>query len=412
VRLVVALLAGIALASSTSAWWLEDYGFDAISEDGKGVVIAVIDTGIDTSHPDLAGKVIDGVDFSGVGNPSGTAPVGESYFHGTMVASLIVGQGLITGGVQGVSPGAQLLSISIGLGVSGADTDAQIAKGVRWAVDHGADIINLSLSRNSRTWPKSWDDAFVYAFENDVVVVAASGNRSDGSNRPSAPATMPGVISVGGVDSSGVASESASSEGLGIVLTAPAEALLGSFPGGEVRSWSGSSAAAPIVSGLVALMMEKDPEATASDIALRLTSTTTDLGEPGFDGLYGYGLVNPVAAMASTGTTNLNPLGSLSEWVRLYRPSQAESLDGQNSLILPEEPAPLDAENPSPRPTSFLNTSTGLSQVQQLASNPLLYWLLSPLAPLLWIALRRRRKRASRANDQTKVSRQNDSRDH
>ena len=411
-RLVATLLVGLLAANSSPAWWLDDYGFNSITEDGTGVVIAVIDTGIDVTHPDLAGTVIDGVDFSGVGNPSGTAPVGESAFHGSMVASLIAGQGRVTGGVQGVAPGAKLLSVSIGLGVKGADTDAQIAKGVIWAVDHGAQVINLSLSRNSRTWPKSWDDAFVYAADHDVIVVAASGNRSDGSNRPSAPATMPGVISVGGVDANRLASETASTEGLGIVVVAPAEGLLGSYPGGEIRGWSGSSAAAPIVSGLIALMLEKDPDASASDITLRLVSSASDLGDPGFDALYGYGLIDPAAAISATSTAAVSPLGSLSEWVRLYRASQKDSGDSQDSLVLPAEPEPQALVSPTVSAPTSLNQATELTRFQQTPLNPLLYWLLAPLAPLLWIALRRRRKRASKAHDQTKVRRQNDSRDN
>ena len=398
-RLVSALLIGLLSAGSNQAWWIQDYGFDLIPQDGTGIVVAVIDTGIDVTHPDLAGTVIDGVDFSGVGNPSGTAPVGQSAFHGTMVASLIAGQGAKTGGVQGVAPGAKLLSISVGLGVSGADTDAQIAKGVIWAVDQGADVINLSLSRNSRTWPSSWDKAFVYAAEKNVVVVAASGNRSDGSNRPSAPATMPGVISVGGVDSNGVVSEAASSEGLGIVIVAPAEDLLGSFPGGEIRKWNGSSAAAPIVSGLVALMLQQDPNATSNDIALRLTSSAKDLGDPGFDALYGFGLVDPLAAVSAKTKAEASPLGSLSEWVRLYRAQQSDSGDSQDSLVLPSEPAPIAINQPSVSATSFLNQATELARIQKTGLNPLLYWLLIPLAPLLWIALRKRRKSASRALD-------------
>ena len=128
-RLVAIVLASILTATlpASSQWWLSEYGFDQIQYDGKGVTVAVIDTGIDAKHPDLIGTVIDGVDFSQVGNPSGTAPVGSSSFHGTMVASLIAGQGKTSGGVIGVAPGAKLLSISIGLGVAGSDTDAQVA---------------------------------------------------------------------------------------------------------------------------------------------------------------------------------------------------------------------------------------------------------------------------------------------
>jgi subtilisin family serine protease len=105
------------LVSVEAQWWLNDYDQVSPAVDGKGVTVAVIDTGIETSHPDLVGTVIGGADFSGVGTPNGTSPVGYSGFHGTMVASLIVGQGRQTGGVIGVAPEAKLLSVSIGLGV-------------------------------------------------------------------------------------------------------------------------------------------------------------------------------------------------------------------------------------------------------------------------------------------------------
>ena len=113
------LILGLLLAPATFAqnWWIESYGFDQTKLDGSGVTIAVIDTGIDSSHPDLQGTVVDGVDFSSVGVPNGTSGVGSSAFHGTMVASLIAGQGSAESGVIGVAPKAKLLAISIGLGV-------------------------------------------------------------------------------------------------------------------------------------------------------------------------------------------------------------------------------------------------------------------------------------------------------
>ncbi|MFM1951073.1 MAG: hypothetical protein RL418_760, partial [Actinomycetota bacterium] len=313
-------IAGLILATTLTPvdnWWIADYGFDQLGLDGTGVTVAVIDTGVDDSHPDLVGKVTDGVDLSGVGTPNGTAPVGSSGFHGTMVASLIAGQGSDHSGVLGVAPGADLLSISIGLGVSNADTDAQIAKGMIWAVDHGADVINLSLSRNSQVWPVSWDEAFEYAFENNVVVVAAVGNRTDGSGRPSAPATIPGVIAVGGVTKDLQPSELVV-EGFKVSVVAPAEDLYGSFPGETYRIWGGSSAAAPLVSGLLALMRQADPSADANDLIARLLESARDIGEAGIDISFGHGLIDPRAAVLANSEADDNPLGSLTRWIELY----------------------------------------------------------------------------------------------
>ena len=403
---LAALILGLLLAPATLAqnWWIESYGFDQTKLDGSGVVIAVIDTGIDSSHPDLQGTVLDGVDFSSVGVPNGTSGVGSSAFHGTMVASLIAGLGSAESGVIGVAPGAKLLSISIGLGVPGSDTDAQIAQAVRWAVDHNADIINLSLTRNSQTWPKSWDDAFSYAFENDVIVVAAAGNRSDKSSRPSAPATIPGVVSVGGVTKNQEPAE-ASTSGLGVAISAPAEDLLGAYPGESYRVWDGSSAAAPIVSGLLALMSQADPEASANDLIERLITSATDLGEKGFDANYGHGLIDPSAALESKAVSEENPLGSLTNWITQYRSSAQEE---PSDLVVPTEPEPVASEDATEVVSEQENLETVGQSNFEAWLNPLTYWLLAPLAPLLWIVLRRKRKGQTRALKKTKGKQQHD----
>ncbi len=404
---IALLVLGLLLAPATIAdnWWIQSYGFDQTQLDGAGVTIAVIDTGIDSSHPDLLGTVIDGVDFSTVGVPNGTSGVGSSSFHGTMVASLIAGQGSTGSGVIGVAPKAKLLAISIGLGVPGSNTDEQIAQAVRWAVDHDADIINLSLTRNSQTWPRSWDDAFSYAFENDVLVVAAAGNRTDQSSRPSAPATIPGVVSVGGVTKNQEPAE-ASTAGLGVAISAPAEDLLGAYPGEGYRLWDGSSAAAPLVSGLLALMKQADPKASANDLIKRLLTSATDLGLPGYDANYGHGVINPVAALASKATAEENPLGSLENWITQYRSAVDEE---QSELVAPSEPEPIASDEST---SSQENPEPVGQSLSEPWLNPILYWLLAPLAPLLWIVLRRKRTGNSGALKKTKGKPQHDSSDN
>ena len=404
---IALLVLGLLLAPATIAdnWWIQSYGFDQTQLDGAGVTIAVIDTGIDSSHPDLLGTVIDGVDFSTVGVPNGTSGVGSSSFHGTMVASLIAGQGSTGSGVIGVAPKAKLLAISIGLGVPGSNTDEQIAQAVRWAVDHDADIINLSLTRNSQTWPRSWDEAFSYAFENDVLVVAAAGNRTDQSSRPSAPATIPGVVSVGGVTKNQEPAE-ASTAGLGVAISAPAEDLLGAYPGEGYRLWDGSSAAAPLVSGLLALMKQADPKASANDLIKRLLTSATDLGLPGYDANYGHGVINPVAALASKATADENQLGSLQNWITQYR---SEADEDRSELVAPSEPEPIAVDEST---SSQENPEPVGQSLSEPWLNPILYWLLAPLAPLLWIVLRRKRTGNSGALKKTKGKPQHDSSDN
>ena len=387
-RLIALALTTLLLTSSASPdehWWLGDLGFAEVNLDGSGVRVAVIDTGVDDDHPDLAGIVIGGADFSGIGTPDGTQPVGPGGFHGTMVSSLIAGQGKISGGVIGVAPGVELLSVSVGLGVEGADTDAQVAQAIIWSVENGASVINLSLSRNSERWPASWDEAFLFAFENDVVIVAASGNR-EAQSYATAPATIPGVLSVTAVDEAGQVNSSAGAGGIGVAVAAPGIDMLGSFPGGEIKTWEGSSAAAPIVTGLVALMRQADPVASADDIIQRIISTAVDLGDPGFDGIYGYGLIDPIAAVDSSAVAESNPLGSLAQWVELYRPAQAS--DDEAELIVPTLPGTQTTTEDSAAEPEIQEADPGL--------NPLTYLLLPIallLAVLIFNSLRRGKKK-------------------
>lgn len=341
-KLVAYLLVGIVtlcLSQSAAAdpvrdhqYWLNDYGFLRAWSltKGQGVRVAVIDTGIDSTHPALSGAVIGGTDVSGLGSSDGSTPVGQNSYHGTMVASLIAGRGNPqdeSAGVLGTAPRSELLSVSIAFGVDGLDTDSQIAEGVIWAVDNGAKVINLSLTRNSVSWPESWDKAFLYAFEKDVVIVAAVGNRADGTEQVSAPATIPGVIAVAGVDMNAQASELASSSGFTIGVTAPSEDLVAAYPGGEYRVFSGTSGAAPIVSGLVALIRSQYPEMDAANVVNRVIQSASKVGFSGYSTSYGYGLIDAENALsAEIAEVSDNPLGSLQEWIDLYREEQVSTL--------------------------------------------------------------------------------------
>jgi len=311
-------------------YWLDDYGIrDAwATTQGKGVTIAIIDTGIDSGVADLAGAVVGGADFSGIGFGNGQKPIGsDGAEHATMVASLAAGRG--TGpdsGVIGSAPQASLLSLSIGFGEGENDSDTQIAEAVRWAVDNGADVINMSLTRNTLEWPESWDDAFLYAMENDVVVVAAAGNRGSGTVEVGAPATMPGVLTVSGVDENGSASWDASAQGITIGVAAPSEELVGVIPGGQYVTWSGTSGATPIVAGIVALVRAAHPELDAANVINRVILSARDVGPSGADFTYGFGLVDAEAAVENDiAAVEENPMGDLAEWIRLNRRAEPTS---------------------------------------------------------------------------------------
>lgn len=304
-----------------SEYWLDREGIRAAwrTTRGAGVTIAVIDTGVDVSHPDLAGAFVGGTDVSGIGNSTGTKPIGDESEHGTLVASLALGRGTSLGGegVLGAAPAASLLAISTQVGSGSLDSDDQIAAAVRWATDHGANVINLSLTRNTPDWPTSWDSAFLYAMNHNVVVVAAAGNRGNGTDVVGAPATMPGVLTVAGVDASGTASAQASTQGITIGVSAASEQLVGDLPGNQYATWSGTSGAAPIVSGIAALVRAAHPTLSAAAIISRITSTATPAGSRN---LYGFGTVNADAAVNDDlPVVNTNPMGDLQQWVTLYR---------------------------------------------------------------------------------------------
>ncbi|WP_306802184.1 S8 family serine peptidase [Microbacterium sp. C7(2022)] len=329
-------------------YWLDDYGVAEAWETtrGAGVRIAIIDTGIARGPEEFAGAVVGGTDVSGVGTPDGRTPVGAvDADHGSWVASLAAARG--TGpdeGMIGVAPEAELLSISVGFGSTAqVPFSQQIAEAIVWAVDNGADVINLSFTTNGTTWDESWDDAFMYAFDHDVVMIVAAGNRGSGTTKVGAPATIPGVLTVGGVDPYGRASVGASTQGITIGVSAPSERLIGVSPDGTLVWWDGTSGAAPIVAGIAALVRAAHPELDANNVINRIVSTATPstfaTADP--DPLYGYGLVDAARAVsAPVAEVDSNPMGSLSDWIRLYRRADSSPVPSEAAqpAVVPELP--------------------------------------------------------------------------
>lgn len=326
-------------------YWLSDYGFTQAwkTTKGAGVKVAVIDTGIDVSHPDLLGSVIQGVDISTLSAFVEQTPVQDFGYHGTMVASLLAGRGHDkNSGVIGVAPESQLISVAMRFDLQPQNTDEQVAAGIHYAVDAGAKVINLSLTRNSKDWPALWDEAFQYAFDNDVVIVAAAGNRASGTEQVGAPATIPGVLVVAGVDKNANISNQASTDGLTIGVSAPATDLVSAYPGGDYKIWSGTSGAAPIVSGLVALVRSKYPQLDANNVINRVIATATKMTDEPYSTQFGYGLIDPQKALTQAlPLVDENPLGSLEEWVKLYRKSTDVPAAGE--LAAPIAPKDLES---------------------------------------------------------------------
>lgn len=332
---------------------------------GEGVTIAVIDTGIAKDPLAFGDAVVGGTDVSGSGTPDGRTPLGAvDGDHGSLVASIAAARASADGtGMVGVAPKANLLSISVGFAATAAVPFAeQVAKAMRWAVDNGADVINLSFTTNTLTWDESWDSAFLYAFEKDVVVVVAAGNRGSGTSIIGAPATIPGVLTVGGVDQTGTASREASTQGITIGISAPSEGLIGIAADGKISSWRGTSGAAPIVSGVAALVRAAHPDLDAANVINRIIKTAIPV--PGVqrtpDPLYGFGLLDAAAAVtADVPKVDKNPMGDLAEWIRLYR--RAGTVPQPEPELSPVQVPPLPAADPPTEPTSpFLPSAESL----------------------------------------------------
>jgi serine protease len=260
---------------------------------GAGVTVAVIDSGVDAGHVDLQGQVLPGLDLVDSGGDGDTDLVG----HGTTVAAIIAGRGDDNAGVVGIAPKAKILPVRVLDRENRYDDAIIVAKGVRWAVDHGARVINLSLGGNGSS--PALAAALDYAFAKDVVVVACTGNASAStSGGVWYPAREPGVIAVAGMEREGDVLWSGSITGRETVVTAPATQLMGARPGSYWRV-QGTSFAAPMVSGTAALIRSRWPTMPAGEVINRIIRTAKDRGPVGRDPQFGYGMVDPTGALTA-----------------------------------------------------------------------------------------------------------------
>ena len=266
------------------------------ANDGSGVVIAVVDSGIAT-HSDL--NIIGGTSFV-----TGNSSYYDDNGHGTHVSGIAAARDNGTG-VLGVAPGASLLAVKV-LNSQGSGYMDDVAAGIEWAVDHGANVINMSLACTGNVLCNDsvMQDALTYATSSNVVIVAAAGNSGAGTNTVGWPAQANEVIAVAascGPNNDGYCSginsrASFSSTGPAVELTAPGDAIYSTYPGGYA-TLSGTSMASPHVAGAAALLVHCGY--SAAQVRSLLDSTAIDLGAPGRDQLYGYGLVDLPAATAS-----------------------------------------------------------------------------------------------------------------
>ncbi len=279
--------------------WDLAYGAGAFPT--SGVRVGIVDTGIDQTHPDLAGKTVAcaGVKSFGLGGLIGGDPTivankcNDDNDHGTHVAGTVGAIANNGTGVAGVAPNAQIASCKA-LSGSGSGSTSGVANCITWAAAQNVKVISMSLGGGSST---TLQNAVVNAYKNGngTLIVAAAGN--DGNSTLNYPAAYPEVVSVAASDRND-AHASFSNVNSDVEVDAAGVDVLSTIPGGGYAKFSGTSMATPHVAGVAALIGFKFPSLTAAGIRARLDAGVDDLGAAGRDSTFGFGRVNLVKALS------------------------------------------------------------------------------------------------------------------
>lgn len=271
----------------------------------SGVIIAIADTGIDLGHPDLAGKIVGGID-----TVNGDFTAQDDNGHGTHVASIAASQSNNARGIAGVDWNARLMPIKV-LNGEGSGSSLQVANGITWAADNGAKVLNMSLASSNSS--SVVNNAVQYAYARGVLPVAAAGNYFEEGNPTSYPAAYAHVLAVAAVnDSDGHASYSNSGSYVDVAAPGgdPSSSsdsnlrhwIPGAYWGGSGVSYallSGTSQAAPHVAGLAGLLLALNGAFTPDQLTQLITSSAVDVQAAGWDPFSGYGRIDVAAALAA-----------------------------------------------------------------------------------------------------------------
>lgn len=275
-----------------------------VSKGNDQVIVAVLDTGVQSNHPDLKGKLLQGTNLVN----EETDP-DDDVGHGTHVAG-IIGASVNNGeGVAGVSWYNKIMPVKV-LDNSGSGSTYTVAKGIIWATDHGAKVINMSLGNYAQA--DFLHDAIKYAYEHDVVLVAASGN--DNTDRPGYPAAYPEVFAVAATDSN-KQKASFSNYGDYIDAAAPGDGIASTYPGSQYAALSGTSMASPHVAALAGLIRSVNPDLKNTEVMDIMRNSAIDLGAKGKDDYFGYGEIDVDKALQAAAGYN-GALQTFSEQVK------------------------------------------------------------------------------------------------
>lgn len=334
-------------------WHLDTFGAEKIWQlsTGKGVTVAVIDSGVEKQGPDLTGQVLKGKDFA----PDETGDEFTDYTgHGTDMAGLIAGTGKANGGkgAFGLAPEAKILSVRVPGAEGGKKSQAAadrefntvMPEAIRFAVDSGAKVLNISQGATAGS--QQLTDAVKYALDKGSLVFASVGNTGDKSNRVEYPGATPGVVGVGAIDKK-LARLPMSQYGPQVDMVAPGKDTVAACSGSRVCTSSGTSNATALASASAALIWSKHPDWTNNQVLKVMLNTIAAPTEGGGkrSDYIGFGAIRPLRALKTPGDPGpayVRPIDDLSETVT---PSGSASASA--------DPAPAESSvAPAPAPAA------------------------------------------------------------